>query len=230
MTEQYPKTVLVLIRHGQASGSKSGDYGRMEPLTDLGRRQVLALATDLQRGQPVDALYTSPFSRALETAELLSDKLGLEPVVEPRLAEFEIEGVTIEAVVKRRLDVLRWKPEHRSATGETLADFCARVATFCEEIVRLHVGERVVVVCHGGTIGGIIRWSLGIGPNTPWEHGFEIPNALTTELEHGFEIPNASITELEHWPDGRVKVGSPRFTVVLRVGDATHLGEIATDI
>ena len=189
-----------MIRHGQASWGKSADFGRTAPLTDLGRRQVAALASELRAREPVEALYTSPFSRAVETAELLSDKLGLRSVVEPRLAEFELEGATIENVEKR-LDLLIWRPEHRSASGETLARFCTRVATFCEDKARLHVGERVAVVSHAGTIGATIRWSQGIGPDAPWEHDFE--------------VPNASITELEHWPHGRIKGGAPRYTSLL---------------
>ena len=172
-----------MIRHGQASWGKSADFGRTAPLTDLGRKQVAGLASALRAGEPIDALYTSPFSRAVETADLLSDKLGLRSVVDPRLAEFEIEGARIERMEKG-LDLLFWKPEHRSASGETLAAFCTRVATFCEDKARLHVGERVAVVSHGGTIGATIRWSLGIGPEAPWEHDFEIPNASITELEH----------------------------------------------
>ena len=203
-----------MIRHGQASWDKSADLGRTTPLADLGRRQVAGLASALRAGEPVDVLCTSPFSRAVETAELLSDKLGLRSVVDPRLAEFELEGATIENVEKR-LDLLIWTPEHRSVSGETLARFCTRVADFCEEIVRLHVGERVAIVSHAGTIGATIRWSLGVGPDAPWEHDFD--------------VSNASITELEHWPHGRVKRGAPRYTSLLRVGDVKHLGELATD-
>ena len=211
---QYPKTTLILIRHGQARWGKNADFGRTAPLTDLGRRQATVLASELRQAEPIDALYASPFSRAVETAELLSGKLGLESVVDPRLAEFELEGATIENVAKR-LDLLIWRPEHRSASGVTLSGFCTRVAAFCEDIVRLHVGERVAVVSHDGTIGATIRWSLGIEPDAPWEHDFD--------------VPNASITELEHWPSGRIRGGAPRYTSLLRVGDVKHLGGIATE-
>ena len=214
MTGQYPKTTLVLIRHGQASCGEGADYGRTAPLTDLGRRQVAALASELAAGEPVDALYTSPFSRAVETAEVLSSKLGLEPVVDARLAEFELQGATIETVEKR-LDLQFWKPEHKSASGVTLSEFCTRVSASCQDLVRLHGDERLAVVSHEGTIGATIRWSLGIGPDAPWDHDFD--------------VPNASITELEHWPHGRVKGGAPRYTSLLRVGDVKHLAGMATD-
>ena len=90
VAEQYPKTTLVLIRHGQAIWGKRGDFGRTVPLTDLGRRQVTALASGMQAGEHVDALYVSPFRRAVETADILAHKLGLEAVVDLRLAEFEL--------------------------------------------------------------------------------------------------------------------------------------------
>ena len=204
-----------MIRHGQASFGKSNAlYGPTAPLTDLGRRQVAALASELAAAGPIDALYTSPFARAAETAGLLSDRLGLEPVADPRLAEFELEGSTIETV-KKRLDLLVWRPEHKSASGESLAEFCTRVGNFCEEVAGRHVGQRVAVVSHGGTIGAKMRWFLGIGPRAPWEHDFD--------------VPNASVTELEYWPLGRMPGGAPRFTSLLRIGDVRHLAGLATD-
>ena len=214
VAESYPKTTLVLVRHGQARAS-GGSYDRTTPLSHLGRRQAAALASELLAGDAIHALYASPFPRAVETAEFLRDTLGLELVVDPRLAEFELDATTIENVVER-LDLLIWKPEHKSASGETLAGFCTRVATFCEEVARLHPGERVAVVSHAGSIEAKIRWALGIGSEISWGHGFE--------------IPNASITELEHWPKGRAQGGAPRYTSLLRIGDTRHLGEMATDL
>ena len=44
-------------------------------------------------------------------------------------------------------------------------------------------------------------------------------------------LPNASVTEIEHWPTGRRSGGAPRFTLVHRVGDVSHLPrELVTDI
>ena len=214
MSEEYPKTTMMLVRHGQAGWDNNGEYGRAAPLTDLGRAQAAALASEFGVAAGVTALYTSPFPRAVNTADAISETLGLEPVVDPRLAEFELEGVTLENAKKQHL--LIWKPDHGGASGETLADFCIRVQTFHKETARAHLGERVAIVSHVGTIVATLRWSLGISPNAPWENDFE--------------VPNASITELEHWPRGRVSGGAPRYTALKRVGDVTHLGELATDI
>ncbi len=89
------------------------------------------------------------------------------------------------------------------------------MAEFHEEIVIRHLGQRVVVVCHAGTIDVALRWSLGIGPRVP--------------LQHEFDAKNASITEIEFWPHGRVRGGAPRYSVLKRIGDVGHLGTLATD-
>ena len=214
MADDYPRTTLILCRHGQATFVPGGAPNHSAPpLSQLGRRQAAALASELQCGPPIDALYTSPFVRARETADVVGHALDLEPGTDSRLAEYQVPGATLETI-RDRPDLLVWKPEHRSADGETLEAFCARVAGFCQDVVRGHVGQRVAVVSHDGTIGAQLRWALGIGPASPWEHDFD--------------IANASISELQHWPRGQVPDGAPRYTALLRVWDVSHLGGMAT--
>ena len=73
-----------------------------------------------------------------------------------------------------------------------------------------------MVVSHAGTIDATLRWALGITPDTPWQHEFE--------------LANASITELEFWPRGRIRGGASRYAVLRRVGDVTHLGDLVSEI
>lgn len=67
-----PRRFLYLIRHGQY---KSSDQGGV--LTTLGRRQARATAKWLTR-IPVDAIHSSDLSRAVETAEIIAERLGLD--------------------------------------------------------------------------------------------------------------------------------------------------------
>ena len=215
MTREYPATTLLLVRHGQAREGDSSRIGRGTPLSQLGRLQVNALASELAADAPLAAVYASPLPRAVQTAELLSERLGLNTVVDRRLAEFEMGTEEIEAI-QERPDLLIWQPGHRAADGETLREFSARVAAFCDDVVERHLGERVAIVSHAGTIDATLRWSLGITPASPWQHEFE--------------VANASITELEFWPRGRVRDGAPRYAVLHRVGDIAHLGDLASGI
>ena len=67
---------IVLIRHGQAR-STDGSYGPDTPLSELGRRQADAVGAALATGSHLSAAYTSPLPRALETASIAADRLGI---------------------------------------------------------------------------------------------------------------------------------------------------------
>ena len=69
-------TCLILIRHGETDWNVDGRYqGQADPpLNDKGLAQAQLLAQEL-RGVKIDVLYTSPLSRALQTAQILADSL-----------------------------------------------------------------------------------------------------------------------------------------------------------
>lgn len=204
-------TTLFLVRHGQARAA-DGSYGPDTPLSELGVRQSEAVADALAGDTAPTTVYASPLPRALQTAEPLCRRLGLVAQIDDRLAEFEFGATTLPAMGKRP-DLLFWRPEQVGIEGgETLGEFAVRVADFLDEVALRHVGERVAVVSHAGTIDASLRWALGLGRDSIWQHEFE--------------IDNGSIAELEVWPRGRVSGGSPRYVSVRRVGDITHLGDL----
>jgi glucosyl-3-phosphoglycerate phosphatase len=83
---------VILIRHGQTEFNRVFSASRQDPgirdpqLTDHGRRQARAVAQAL-RPLKVGRLITSPYSRALETAEIIAEPLDLPIAVEPLIAE-----------------------------------------------------------------------------------------------------------------------------------------------
>jgi phosphohistidine phosphatase len=68
---------LWVLRHGEAEpyGSRPDSE---RALTDHGRKEVLLSAAKLM-GQPVSAIYASPYLRAQQTAQLVREALGFEP-------------------------------------------------------------------------------------------------------------------------------------------------------
>lgn len=80
---------LLLLRHGPAeSGSTWAGDDASRPLTEAGRRKVADVGLALERiGLDCDAVLTSPYVRARETAEIVADALGFTDrlVEEPRL-------------------------------------------------------------------------------------------------------------------------------------------------
>ncbi|MGY2185779.1 Phosphohistidine phosphatase SixA [compost metagenome] len=69
-----------VLRHGEAvpHGSRSSDSER--ELTDHGREEVLRSAAFLI-GQPLTAIYASPYLRAQQTAQLVHEALGFKPEI-----------------------------------------------------------------------------------------------------------------------------------------------------
>jgi probable phosphoglycerate mutase len=208
----------VLIRHGEAQSAVDGVIGGARGctgLSDLGRRQAAALRDRLKRTGELDGaahLYASTLPRAIETAEIVGEALGLSaPETDCDLCEIHpgdvIDGMTWEAYAKEyrtaefRYDVyVPWGPG-----VETWAEFSFRTSRRLRQLVLDHPGETVVVACHGG----VIRASM------------QAFGGLSVEHNLGFEPLNTSLTEWVHWP------AAPRYPWLLhRYNDAAHLADL----
>jgi phosphohistidine phosphatase len=76
--------VLWLLRHGDAA---DGSPDAERPLTEKGEKQARAAGKALEAlGVRMDACLTSPKLRAVDTARLACEPLGIEPDLEPKLA------------------------------------------------------------------------------------------------------------------------------------------------
>ncbi|MNY23403.1 Phosphohistidine phosphatase SixA [compost metagenome] len=71
---------LWVLRHGEAVPHGSRPHDSERELTDNGRKEVLHSAEQLM-GQPLTAIYASPYLRAQETAHLVREVLGFEPEI-----------------------------------------------------------------------------------------------------------------------------------------------------
>lgn len=87
---------MILMRHGQSEfnviyGRTRVDPGLRDPgLTDLGREQVAASARALAEnrvGRTVRRILASPYRRALQTAGIVAETLGLPVEIDPTVGE-----------------------------------------------------------------------------------------------------------------------------------------------
>src|SRR5205807_7265182 len=86
--------MLWLLRHAEAADGMPDDQ---RPLTDKGIRQADAAGIALARlGEQIDLCLSSPKLRAMQTAERVCDRLGIEVRPEPALAggPFDVEELT----------------------------------------------------------------------------------------------------------------------------------------
>ncbi len=82
---------LLAIRHGESTMNAARVWqGQADaPLTPRGREQAQRLA-DALAGRGVAALVTSDLARARQTADILAERLGLTPWLEPDLREMDV--------------------------------------------------------------------------------------------------------------------------------------------
>jgi uncharacterized phosphatase len=148
-------TRIVLVRHGQTDWNVSGRIqGSSDiPLNDVGRRQARDAANALA-DRRWGRLYTSPLSRAAETADIFAARLGLprpEPV--PGLAERAYglaEGLTSDEVQERFPDGVVPGKESREA-------LTARALSAVRVLAEHSSSDPVLVVTHGGVIRALVR-------------------------------------------------------------------------
>ena len=154
-------TTVYLARHGESDWNAANRFqGHSDrPLTELGRKQAYALA-DIVAGERVEAIYSSPLIRALDTARIVAARTGLEVTTRDDLREVDTgswSGLS-RAEVKERFPqgFERWMAGGAGwEDGETYEEMAARVLAALREIAAAHPEGRVLVVSHGGPIRAI---------------------------------------------------------------------------
>lgn len=157
---------IVLVRHAlpvrvdEAPGGATADPGLAPRGLEQARRVVRALA-----GDEVTALYTSPAARARQTAQPLAEALGLDPVVEPGIAEFDSADRSYVPVEElRAAGDPRWLALARGdlySAGVDPVAFRARVVAAVEGLAARHPGGRAVLFTHAGTCNAYLGHLLG---------------------------------------------------------------------
>jgi broad specificity phosphatase PhoE len=140
---------LYLVRHGRTAGNTVRYVGwGDEPLDEVGREQARALAAQLA-GEPIDVVFSSPLSRALDTARPLAEGHGAPLEVRDGLKEIHYGEYQDILKAERKL---RLKRNHRvdpMPGGESLRDVFDRVAVVRAEIDEARrAGRNVAVVGH----------------------------------------------------------------------------------
>jgi len=163
-------TRMILIRHGQSASNAEGWLSGQETcggLTDLGVAQAEALRARLAADPSMrpDAVLVSTMARAVQTAEIISEPLGVVPEQHADLMERtagEAEGLTI-AQYTEKYGIAPWTDWENplGPGGESGPEFTHRVITATDRVVEEHRGKTVWVVCHGGVImvTAVRRWA-----------------------------------------------------------------------
>jgi phosphohistidine phosphatase len=93
---------LWVLRHGEAEPHGSKPHDSERELTANGREEVLRAAANLV-GQPLTAIYASPYMRAQQTAQLVRETLGFEPEI--RIVEWLTPDTDPDKVAEQLVSV-----------------------------------------------------------------------------------------------------------------------------
>ncbi|NWF28350.1 histidine phosphatase family protein [Streptomyces sp. PKU-EA00015] len=195
---------LLLARHGQTVWHEENRYAGVSDiaLTHEGRRQAEALGS-WAKVHPVDAVWTSTVSRAIETAEPACRALGLVPRTEHALRECDfgaVEGRTLAefaAADPAGADAFRADPvAHPFPDAEDPRAVAVRGSEALRRIAGAHEGERVLVVAHNTLLRLVLCELLGI-PLADYRRVFpHLRNAAISELRLAPDAERAALISL----------------------------------
>jgi broad specificity phosphatase PhoE len=162
------ETKVLLIRHGvtdwHAQGRLLGQ--RDVPLNARGAEQIGATA-DALVGVRLAEIITSPLQRALQSAELLGARHGIEVARDPRLTDFQLgawAGMPIAeiAATPEYQRFLASPGSDRIPGGESLEEIRRRAVAAIEQAITDNPsGDAIAVVTHAGVIRLVLAHYLG---------------------------------------------------------------------
>ncbi|MEZ0349917.1 histidine phosphatase family protein [Mycobacterium sp. pR1184] len=153
---------LEMVSHAMTDAMAAARFPADEPLSDAGRRRAeVAAGLDIRGARHI----AGPELRTRQTAELL----GLEAMVEPRLADLDCglwRGQALGAVSEAELEAWRNDPAQAPHGGESIVELTERVAGWLASLTQ--GPSRTVAVTHPGVIRAAILTALDIAPKSFW--------------------------------------------------------------
>jgi phosphoserine phosphatase len=204
------KTKIYLIRHGETDWNKEG---RFQGCTDIklapeGIQQAKQLKEALTF--KFDVVLASPLSRALQTAEIISeDYENFKPTVLPDLREInfgEWEGLTINQIREQfPSEYHSWRNDEINGSlmgGDlTLRNASNRAKDAILKAIDENNGKKIAIVAHGGILKaaliGIFDWKM--------------------TMYHHFFLGNTSVTE--------INIGDNQNPILITLNNTSHLKE-----
>lgn len=177
------------IRHGETiANSLNLVQGRSDyPLTRKGKETTLITAKNLKEFN-FDSIYSSPLSRALETANIIKDTLKLN-----------LDIKTDSRIIERCFGVLEGKDfsiarpyfvnnKENEVNGlETTEEVYIRVKEFLDEINQKYDNKNILLITHSNTISCLLR-------------------TLDSSIPSTFRVPNSSLTLIKCDKDNNIVV------------------------
>ncbi|CAM4498473.1 broad specificity phosphatase PhoE [Paenibacillus endophyticus] len=196
---------LTLIRHAQMAGDpficpERPVKGSLSEEVGIGQAEATAKALKEER---YDCAFSSPYGRALQTAEIVLAGRQLDIGIMPYLYEWmpnrELEKVpsTVFEEMQRQVGDAYAEETWKTELGEGYFDMCARIIPpFLRDLSKIGIHSRmggfvpeeaakelsVVIFAHGGSLGILMNFLLGVRPFPVASFAFEHTGAAVIEF------------------------------------------------
>ncbi|MDQ0271698.1 histidine phosphatase family protein [Cytobacillus purgationiresistens] len=146
------KTFIYMVRHGESPKTEEND--RTRGLTEKGKLDAYRV-TDLLKGEGIDVVVSSPYTRSILTIQELADCLEQEVLIYEDLKE-RIFSAEDRRLSDNDLFPLLHKsfsePNHALTGAESNADCQDRAIKVLKELLKTHQGQKVVIGTHGAVM------------------------------------------------------------------------------
>lgn len=164
-------TTVYLMRHGEAENPEKIIYGRREgfPLSEIGREQAKA-AREFFADKNLAAVFSSPITRCLETARIISNVVK----VDDRLIEMKnyYEGIKIAKYDEMFSNKSVYDDPIQIKFGETAQQIYDRTKGCLDEKIKMYTGQNFILVSHADPIM-ILKYGL---EGREYNHYYKIPD------------------------------------------------------
>ena len=220
--------MLIAVRHGRTALNEAASRSWLDlPLTPLGRGEALNAAAEFQNYPHVDALHSSDFARALQTAEPISNVLGLPVQSSAALRTWHMGDHSGKPKETVREDVQRLahSPDTPAPNGESLNSFLDRFLPAVHPMIESP--QTHVLVTHGRNIQALMGLVAGHGMDVdPSAFHGEIPvkngGLLVITPDWNATIHNPKVRAIPQLPPKGAEIGKSAFEYLTDLTGATE--------
>lgn len=202
-------TTLYIVRHCQSAGNQGGRFqGQFDgPVNEMGEKQLELLSLRF-RNEHLDAIYSSPLTRAYKTAQAIDRFHDLPIQTMDGLSEIdvgEMENQLLSDIAVKYPEVARnWDNAPDLCVfpgGESMAQVYRRINDAIDQIIEENPGKTVAVATHGGVIRNLYaRVEYGSIEGLRKSVVFGNTSVSVLEAENG-RLRWKSINDMSHLPE-----------------------------
>lgn len=191
--------LIYLVRHGESEANKKNFHHTPEvPLSELGFQQAQNVAKRFKNIN-IDLIYSSPLTRAKQTAEIINKKIKAPIEYWDNLSEMgqpsEIRGKSAEEkeviMVKHIIEANSHKPNYHFSDEENFEDINRRAKNVLHHLENMHKNQTILCVSHSTYIKALVGKII---------FGDSLTNKIFQEMRKHMWMQNTGITVCEKHP------------------------------